>query len=245
MDNLLQRATILRTHRDFARNAVARGWIKESERHLLIDGIIDYILDEIKPDFASVELKDIWEMWLPSINKSREVLIKQQIIQERNVENGRKGGAPKGNQNAVKNDRQQQPQLENNPETTQNQPKNNTKKNKKKKEKMNNEEENEYLNKNVDKAFIPIIHKWLSYKRERDESYHSEIQLRTMCDRLIKDSNNNPDIASDIVDKSIMNGWKGLFPPKEEQVPQQSIGMRLELTPGRYDNEKEKWNNIK
>lgn len=57
---------------------------------------------------------------------------------------------------------------------------------------------------------------WLDYKSERKEKYKSERSIRMCYDKLVKLSDNNPAIATEIVNQSIANNWAGLFALKTE-----------------------------
>ena len=67
--------------------------------------------------------------------------------------------------------------------------------------------------------FKQSFEKWIAYKKERKESYKSEMSLKTFYDNLIKLSNNNPDIAMQIVNQSIANNWAGIFELKQPKQP--------------------------
>ena len=64
-----------------------------NEREHFIAAIIDYGLDGKEPEFKSKLQQKIWKILLPQLNYGRTRAINGSI-------NGRKGGAPKGNQNA-------------------------------------------------------------------------------------------------------------------------------------------------
>ena len=86
----------------------------------IIKTICEYSLDGIEPNLEGIE-KSIWTLIKPTLESS----IKRY---KSSVENGKKGGAPKGNQNAKRKTTQEQPN--NNLNTTQEQPKNNLNKDK-------------------------------------------------------------------------------------------------------------------
>ena len=90
----------------------------------MYEAIIDYGLDLIEPHFEGIE-KVLWTLIRPQLEANNK-----------RFENGCKGGAPIGNQNARKQPR-------NNRETTEKQPKNNQK------QPNVNENENENVNENV------------------------------------------------------------------------------------------------
>lgn len=98
----------------------------------MYEAVIDYGLDLVEPHFEGIE-KVLWTLIRPQLEANNK-----------RFENGCKGGAPIGNQNARKQPR-------NNRETTEKQPKNNQKqpKNNQKQPNVNeNENENENVNEN-------------------------------------------------------------------------------------------------
>ena len=74
-------------------------YLPDNERLKLLDAILKYMFDGEEPDFEGL-IKGIWVNLKMPLDNSKI-----------NIENGKKGGAPKGNTNALK--------------TTQKQPKNN------------------------------------------------------------------------------------------------------------------------
>ena len=63
------------------------------QRVEIYEAIIDYSLDGIQPKFTNETTEMVFELISPT-------LVKSKILSE----NGKKGGAPKGNKNAVKKD---------------------------------------------------------------------------------------------------------------------------------------------
>lgn len=58
-----------------------------------------------------------------------------------------------------------------------------------------------------------IFLEWLDYKKKTHKfSYKSESHLQVAYNELLKLSGNDPDQARAVVNQSIANGWKGLFP---------------------------------
>ena len=53
--------------------------------------------------------------------------------------------------------------------------------------------------------------KWLQYKTDRKEKYKSDTSIELFYKKLVKLSNNNPKIATDIVEQSMANNWAGIF----------------------------------
>lgn len=73
------------------RKAIRR--LSVEDRVEIYEAIIDYALDDIQPKFTNETTEMVFELISPT-------LIKSKILSE----NGKKGGAPKGNKNAVKKD---------------------------------------------------------------------------------------------------------------------------------------------
>ena len=72
---------------------------------------------------------------------------------------------------------------------------------------------------------------WLKYKRERGQTYKSETSLKTCYDKLIRLSNNNPQLAKQIIEDAIASNYAGFFeakgglrnPPPPATPPQKEI----------------------
>ena len=63
----------------------------------------------------------------------------------------------------------------------------------------------------VKDEFKNVFLSWIEYKHERKESYKSERSLKACYNRLLKLSNNNPEVANSIIEQSIANNWAGFF----------------------------------
>lgn len=63
----------------------------------------------------------------------------------------------------------------------------------------------------IEKEFAESFSKWLEYKLEIGDSYKLQRTIETAYKDLKDYSNNNPDFAMHIVNRSISNQWKGLF----------------------------------
>ena len=87
--------------------------------------MIDFALDDVEPDFSaeSPEMRFALDLVFGQIKKSVSASLKRYEVC---VENGKKGGAPRGNQNAKKQPKQPKKQPDNQPKK---QPKNNLNKN--------------------------------------------------------------------------------------------------------------------
>ena len=68
----------------------------------------------------------------------------------------------------------------------------------------------------IDSAFLEIFNKWMDYKKQRKESYKTEMSEKSFYNSLIKFSNNNPIIANEIIEQSISNNWAGIFELKNK-----------------------------
>lgn len=75
------------------------------------------------------------------------------------------------------------------------------------KEKKNKEIDLSFLQKD----FIPIVEKWLLYKKEKKQEYKGQTSINTFCKKLIEYSNGDAIIAEAIIEQSIANNWAGIF----------------------------------
>ena len=80
----------------------------------------------------------------------------------------------------------------------------------------NNNNNKEKKNKEIDlsflqKDFIPIVEKWLIYKKEKKQEYKGQTSINTFCKKLIEYSNGDAIIAEAIIEQSIANNWAGIF----------------------------------
>ena len=80
----------------------------------------------------------------------------------------------------------------------------------------NNNNNKEKKNKEIDlsflqKDFIPIVEKWLIYKKEKKQEYKGQTSIKTFCKKLIEYSNGDAIIAEAIIEQSIANNWAGIF----------------------------------
>ena len=63
----------------------------------------------------------------------------------------------------------------------------------------------------LDGEYQEIVSEWLTYKRERKESYKSVRSMQAFVAKLTKLSQGNPKIAREIINQSIANNWAGIF----------------------------------
>ena len=90
------------------------------------------------------------------------------------------------------------------------------KKVKEKKEKKENNNEDWILK--VDDKFKDTVSMYLDYRKGRKESYKTEKSFMLMVNKLIQMSGNNPIIAKQIVEQSMINNWAGLFELKTKNT---------------------------
>lgn len=62
-----------------------------------------------------------------------------------------------------------------------------------------------------DDNFISKWQEWLQYRKERRLASYVPTGLKQTFSKLLNISNNNPEIAIQIIDQSMSNGWQGLF----------------------------------
>lgn len=63
----------------------------------------------------------------------------------------------------------------------------------------------------VPSEFLEVFYEWMDYKNSRREGYKTKQSKKLFLDRLIKMSDNNPNIAKQIIERSISNNWAGVF----------------------------------
>jgi hypothetical protein len=66
----------------------------------------------------------------------------------------------------------------------------------------------------MDQAFLDKWQEWLQYRKERRLPAYVPTGLKITFTKLLKDSQNDPQLAIQIIDQSIGNNWQGLFPIK-------------------------------
>ena len=95
-----------------------------------------------------------------------------------------------------------------------------TKERKVKENKVNEKKENnneDWILK-VDDKFKDTVSMYLDYRKGRKESYKTEKSFMLMVNKLIQMSGNNPIIAKQIVEQSMINNWAGLFELKTKNT---------------------------
>jgi hypothetical protein len=79
----------------------------------------------------------------------------------------------------------------------------------------------------VSDEFKPVFEKWLAFKSAIGDGYKTQQGTQSAFNKLLKLSNNNPSIASQIVDQSISEEWKGLFPLKVTPNQGNTSGLKI------------------
>lgn len=132
-----------------------------------------------------------------SIKFLDEQLVEANHISKVNSENGKKGANAKRNKATAKRPLSETKQI---------------------KEEQEEEEEQKQEPKEdfVSSEFLEVYNTWMKYKTERKESYKSSSSKKVFYDSLVKMSDNNPIIASQIINQSIANNWAGIFKLKSE-----------------------------
>ena len=168
--------------------------LSDKDRLIMYDSIIKYMFEDKEPDLKNL-LNGIW------------VNLKMPLdTNKKNINNGLKGGAPIGNQNALK-------------ETTQKQPKNNPKTTQGSTQKQANNisyflfliSNNKYKYIIYNNNIYNIIIEWLKYKQERKEIY-KEIGLQSLLTQI----ENQIDIYGEnevvnLITECMANNYKGII----------------------------------
>lgn len=98
---------------------------------------------------------------------------------------------------------------------------------------MPTENENERYNYIKEEYKISVL-KWFKYKSDRKESYKSIDSEKSFYNKLLKLSNNHPQIANDIIEQSMANNWAGVFELKNNKAKEvkliSSVPKRVPLT---------------
>lgn len=71
------------------------------------------------------------------------------------------------------------------------------------------------INDYVAPAFAEAWNLWLDYRKEINNNYKTEQSKRIGYEQFIKKSGNDPEKAMEMVRNTIANGYKGLFPTKD------------------------------
>lgn len=175
--------------------------LSDKDRLKLLDAILKYMFDNEEPQLDGL-LLGIWTNIKMPLDTSKK--------------NAGRGGAPKGNQNAKKN----------NPKTTDNQPKNNPKDFQKQTNNIsyflflisNNNYKYIYNNSSIYKKII----EWLEYKEERKEKY-KETGLKSLLSQI----ENQIDLYGEkevvkLIGECMASNYKGIIFDKLKNIKQKN-----------------------
>lgn len=182
--------------------------LPDEDRLDLYDAILNYVFEDIEPNFDNLK-KGIWINLKMPLDTSKN-----------NAENGKRGGAPKGNKNAIK------------------QPKNNRKTTEKQ---TNNISYFYFLISNFlflkDRELLKgKIEEWLEYKRQRKDKPYTEIGFK----KLLKQIENNTNTYGeqkimDLIDECMSNNYQGIIFDKLQKLNERKTKQQL------LDEEMDKW----
>jgi hypothetical protein len=74
------------------------------------------------------------------------------------------------------------------------------------------------------------VESWLDYKRSRSENYKSELSVKKFYTMLRNYSRGDPQLARQIIDKSIANNWAGIFEPAPEDTKPRNQSTAVGIT---------------
>lgn len=128
---------------------------------------------------------------------------KQRKFKEKQAENGKKGGRPKKSDTAES--------LVNVEDKTQTKPKQKPKESQEKNLKEVVEKQIETSLK-IPIDFIPIWEDWLEYRKAKKKKPYAGLKWEQVAlDKFIENSKNNAEIGRQILNKTIVKNWEGLF----------------------------------
>ena len=173
--------------------------LPSKERLQMYDAISQYMFENIEPNLNGL-CNGIWVNLKMPLDTSKM-----------NIENGRKGGAPIGNQNALKK------QPKNNPKTTEKQPKNNRKTTEGTTEKQANNISNFLFlisNFKFNNNINNLLKEYLEV-RVKNKYTITESIVNRLCNKLNQYSTNDEE-KEEIILNAINGAWKDFYPLKKE-----------------------------
>jgi 5-methylcytosine-specific restriction endonuclease McrA len=75
-----------------------------------------------------------------------------------------------------------------------------------------------YKNTIVPAEFEKVLVRWLTYKKEKNQTYRSQIAIDMCLKKLLEYSNNDPKIAEEIIEESISKNYTGFFELKKHNT---------------------------
>lgn len=76
---------------------------------------------------------------------------------------------------------------------------------------------------NIDQNFLEIFKTWLTYKKNKKQSYKDENSIRLCYNKLLKFSNNNPELAKEIIEDAMSKNYSGFFQLNEKKYNNDNI----------------------
>lgn len=80
--------------------------------------------------------------------------------------------------------------------------------------KNNNKEKKDFSLDDVEEEYKPLVEEWIAYKKEQFKFKYKSIGLKKFYNDLKNFSNNDISLAQQIIDRSIANGYSGIYPIK-------------------------------
>lgn len=221
--------------------------LSDKQAGVLFKGILGYANKGIVSDFEDGMVAVVFEMAKQEIDYNAAQYAKTCII---NAQNGKLGGAPKGNQNAKKqptaclnnrNNRTVEKTTENNrkqPKSTENNPN----------DMSCYDVDNDVITTKTTKTPLPplgefeskplgkVFARWLDYRKQIKKPYKSKMSLAECYALLERLSGGDLAKAEQIVSRSIAQGWQGLFGIDEKKGGNDNVGIDYNRNPepGKY-----------
>ena len=220
--------------------------LSDKQAGVLFKGILGYANKGIVSDFEDGMVAVVFEMAKQEIDYNAAQYAKTCII---NAQNGKLGGAPKGNQNAKKqptaclnnrNNRTVEKTTENNrkqPKSTENNPNDMScydVDNDVDMKTTNNKNPLPPLGELEGKPLGKVFAHWLDYRKQIKKPYKSQLSLIECYKKLERLSNGDLKIAEQIVNQSIAQGWQGLFELKNGGKENAGIDYNKNPDEGKY-----------
>lgn len=197
-------------------------YLKNEDKLSLFNAIMEYMFEDKEPNLDGLNL-GIWNNIKMPLKTTKNKVI-----------NGKKGGAPKGNENAKQTTKKQ---LKSNQKTT----KSTTKK------QANNISLFLFLISSfnyLDRGLLRgKIEEWLKYKDERKETY-TEVGLKSLLTRIQNNCEKySEEQIADLIDECMSNNWKGIIWEKlkgKEKTQDEKILEKFDTAEIKIENENQK-----
>lgn len=196
--------------------------LDDKNRLMLHDAISKYSLDFTEPELNGIA-NTLWKLIKPQLDANNKRFL-----------DGNKGGRPIKKTTGSKNKKTTGSEIKkpnNNVNVNVNDNVNNNKN-----DVLRNEISLICLEKKSYDGLKDIALKWYDYKKEIKDRYKAKSSIRGFINKLNELSGGCDKIAEKIVNQSIANGWKGLFPLKETS-PNTNSNDNFKPSNIKYDNE--------